>query len=81
MEQILVRKVEPKLEFEVVPLEEVVVKQELLEEAKLQEEQKPVKKALLKLFKKSKYNAKYLEELVSLDAAKRNVHYRNYRYF
>ncbi|MHA1477404.1 MAG: hypothetical protein ACTSPU_04315 [Promethearchaeota archaeon] len=81
MEQILVRKVEPGLEFEVAFLEEVVVKQELLEEAKLQEEQKPVKKALLKLFKKSKYNAKYLEELVSLDAAKRNVHYRNYRYF
>jgi len=79
MEQILVRKVEPELEFEVVPLEEVVVKQELLEEA--QEEQKPVKKALLKLFKKGKYNAKYLEELVSLDAAKKNVYYRNYRYF
>ena len=34
----------------------------------------------LKLLKKGKYNAKYLEELVSPDAAKRNVHYRNYGY-
>ena len=81
MEQVLVRKVEPELKFEVVVLEEVSVKQELLEVAKPQEEQKPVKKALLKLFKKGKYNAKYLEELVSPDAAKRNVHYRNYGYF
>ena len=78
MEQVLVRKEEPELKFEVVVLEEVPVRQELLEEAKPQEEQKPVKKALLKLLKKGKYNAKYLEELVSPDAAKRNVHYRNY---
>jgi len=70
-----------EIEIEQIVLEELPVKQELLEEAKPQEEQKPVKKALLKLLKKGKYNAKYLEELVSLDAAKRNVHYRNYGYF
>lgn len=81
MEQVLVRKEEPKLKLEVVVLEEVPVKQELLEQAKPQEEQKPVKKALLKLLKKGKYNAKYLEELVSLDAAKKNVYYRNYGNF
>jgi len=81
MEQVLVRKEEPVLALEVVVLEEVSVKQELVEKAKPQEEQKPVKKALLKLLKKGKYNAKYLEELVSPDAAKRNVHYRNYGYF
>jgi len=80
MEQVLVRKVEPELKFEVVVLEEVSVEQELLEVAQPQEEQKPVKKALLKLFKKGKNNAKYLEELVSPDAARRNVHYRNYGY-
>lgn len=80
MEQVLLKKKEPELKFEVVVLEEVPVKQELREEAKPQEEQKPVKKALLKLLKKGKYNAKYLEELVSPDAAKRNVHYRNYGY-
>ena len=80
MEQVLVRKNEPELKLEVVFLEEVPVDQKLREEAKPQGEQKPVKKALLKLLKKGKYNAKYLEELVSLDAAKRNVHYRNYGY-
>jgi len=80
MEQVLVRKMEPELKFEVVVLEEVSVEQELLEVAQPQEEQKPVKKALFKLFKKGKYNAKYLEELVSPDAAKRNVHYRNFGY-
>ena len=81
MEQVLVRKEEPELKLEVVVLEEVPVKQVLREVVEPQEEQKPVKKALLKLLKKGKYNAKYLEELVSPDAAKRNIHYRNYGYF
>ncbi len=81
MEQVLLRKVEPELKFEVEVLEEVPVKAELRELAKPQEEQKPVKKALLKLLKKGKYNAKYLEELVSPDAVKRNVNYRLYGHF
>ena len=81
MEQVLVRKEEPELKLEVEVLEEVPVMQEVHEEAKPQEEQKPVKKALLKLLKKGKYNAKYLEELVSLDAARKNVYYNNYGYF
>ena len=80
MEQVLVRKEEPELKLEVVVLEEVPVKQVVREKAKPVEEQKPVKKALLKLLKKGENNAKYLEELVSPDAAKRNVHYRNYGY-
>ena len=78
MEQVLLKKVEPELRFEVVVLEELPFKKE---EAKPQEEQKPVKKALLKLLKKGKCNAKYLEELVSPDVAKRNVYYGNYVYF
>ena len=81
MEQVLLRKVEPDLKFEEEVLEEVPVKLELREVAKPQEEKKPVKKALLKLLKKGKYNAKYLEELVSPDVVKRNVDYRNYGYF
>ncbi len=81
MEQVLLRKNEPELKFEVVVLEDVPVKLELSEEAKPQEKQKKVKKSLFKLMKKSKYNAKYLEELVSPDAAKRNVNYRNYGSF
>ena len=81
MEEVLLRKMEPELNFEVEVLEEVPVKAELRELAKPQEEQKPVKKALLKLLKKGKYNAKYLEELVSPDAVKRNVNYRLYGHF
>jgi len=81
MEEVLLRKMEPDLNFEVEVLEEVPVKVELREVAKPQEEQKPVKKALLKLLKKGKYNAKYLEELVSPDAVKRNVNYRLYGHF
>jgi len=81
MEQVLIKKKETEFKFEAVILEEVPVKLKLREEAKPQEEQKPVKKALLKLLKKSKYNAKYLEELFSPDVAKRNIHYRNYGYF
>ena len=80
MEQVLLRKDEAELKLEVVVLEDVPVKLELSEEAKPEEKQKKVKKSLLKLMKKSKYNAKYLEELVSPDGAKRNVHYRNYGY-
>ena len=80
MEQVLLKKPEPELKLEVVVLEEVLAKP-VVEEAKPQEKQKSGKKALLKLLKKGKYNAKYLEELVSPDAAKRNVHYRNYGYF
>ena len=78
MEQVLVRKEEPELKLEVEVLEEVPAKQEVHEEAKPQEEQKPVKKALLKLLKKGKYNAKYLEELVSVNDARRMVNYRNF---
>ena len=81
MEEVLLRKVEPEFKFEVEVLEEVPVKLEVRELAKPQEEQKPVKKALLKLLKKGKYNAKYLEELVSPDAVKRNVNYRLYGYY
>jgi hypothetical protein len=81
MEQVLLKKVEPELKFEVEVLEELPLKKDQAEQAKPQEQQKPVKKALLKLLKKGKYNAKYLEELVSPDAVKRNVYYGNYGYF
>jgi hypothetical protein len=44
-------------------------------------EEKPVKKALLKLLKKAKYNAKYLEEKIPVENIKRNLNYRNYGLF
>ena len=80
MEQVLLKKEEPEVKLEVVVLEEVPVKP-VVEVAEPQEKQKPLKKALLKLLKKGKYNAKYLEELKSPDSAKRNVYYRNLGYY
>ena len=81
MAQVVVKKKESEIKLEEVVLEEVHVKQDLREETKPQEKKKPFKKALLRLLKKGKYNPKYLEELVSLDAAKRNIYYRNYGHF
>ncbi len=46
-------------------------------EVEIKAKEKPGKKALLKLLKKGKYNAKYLEELVSINNVRRMVHYRN----
>jgi len=81
MEQVLLKKQEPELKLELEVLEEVPVKADLLEEEKPEEKQKPLKKALLKLLKKGKYNSKYLEELKSPDAVKRNVYYSKYGNF
>jgi len=68
------------------PAFEIEIEQIVLEE--LPVEQKPPKKVevkkkrgikeLLKLQKKGKYNAKYLEELVSVNDARRMVHYRDF---
>ena len=68
------------------PVFEIEIEQIVLEE--LPVEQKPPKKVevkkkrgikeLLKLQKKGKYNAKYLEELVSVNDARRMVHYRDF---
>ncbi len=84
MEQVLVKKNLPQLQYE---LAEVLVLEPLQKEKGLykvnlpQEERKPLKKQLWKLFNRGKYNAKYLEELVSLDEVKRVGFYRNYGVF
>jgi len=44
---------------------------------KVKTEKKPIKKELLKLFKKTKYNAKYHEELISIERVKRRIHFKN----
>jgi len=77
MEQILLRKKEPEIKIELIILDELPVEQELPIEVKIKVDGKPGKKALLKLLKKGKYNAKYLEELVSVKDARRMIHYRN----
>ncbi|MFW9822502.1 MAG: hypothetical protein ACFFE4_06185 [Candidatus Thorarchaeota archaeon] len=70
---------------EPVKFEDLVVLEEFpsVEEdyVKVKVEEKPVKKALSRLMKKAKYNAKYLEEMVDVNKVKRNLNYRRYALF
>ena len=77
MEQILLRKNEPEVKIEFIILEELPVELEQPKEIEVKAEAKPGKKALLKLFRKGKYNAKYLENLASVNDARRMINYRN----
>ncbi|MHA2390525.1 MAG: hypothetical protein ACXAEX_01020 [Promethearchaeota archaeon] len=80
MVQVLVRKKDLKEPFEIaelVILEELPAEEEEYEIVRVKAEEKPIKKALLKLMKKAKYNAKYLEESISVDKVRRNINYRN----
>ncbi|KKM39479.1 hypothetical protein LCGC14_1564680 [marine sediment metagenome] len=79
MTQLILKKTEPEIGIkleEVIVLEELPVKEEDYQEMKPKAEEKPIKRALLKLFKKSKYNAKYLEETIPIEKVKRKVPYR-----
>lgn len=48
---------------------------------KIEVDEKPVKKGLLKLMKKSQYNPRYLQELKSADELRRQVNFRNHGVF
>jgi len=78
MEQILLRKNEPEVKIELIILEELPVELEQPKEIEVKAKVKSGKKALLKLLKKGKYNAKYLEELVSIKDARRMINYRDF---
>jgi len=77
MEQVLIRKKEPEVKIELIILEELPVELEQPKEIEVKAEVKSGKKALLKLLKKGKYNAKYLEELSTVNNARRMINYRN----
>ena len=62
-------------------LEELPEAEEEYEVIRVKVEKKPVKRALLKLMKKAKYNPKYLEERYSLDEAKRKTYLKTYGFF
>lgn len=84
MVEVLLKKkvLEDLLEIEdLVILEEYPTVDEDYEILKVKVEEKPLKKALSKLLKKSKYNAKYLEEMVDVNKVKRDIHYRRYGLF
>ena len=84
MEQVLVKKKLPELEyelFELLQLEEAYEAEEHYEEKQPLEKQKPLKKGLFKLFNKGKNNAKYLEELIPIEKVKQQGLYRNFGIF
>ncbi len=84
MVQVLVKRKEFEEPFEiehVIILEELPAIEEDYTIVRVKAEEKPVKNALLKLLKKAKYNAKYLEEKIPVDKIRRNIHYRNYGNF
>ncbi|KKM59540.1 hypothetical protein LCGC14_1548000 [marine sediment metagenome] len=65
-------------EVEIVFLEELPVIEADNRMVKVRVEENPIKKALLKLFKKARYNPKYIEEEINIVKAKKNTYYRNY---
>ena len=81
MVQVLIKKKDleqPLVIKDVINLEELLAIEEDYEIVQVKAEEKPVKKALLKLMKKAKYNAKYLEEKIPVEKIRRNIYYRNY---
>ncbi|MHA1985736.1 MAG: hypothetical protein ACW98D_03760 [Promethearchaeota archaeon] len=73
---------EDQIEFEdFVILEDLPTFEEDYDMATAKLEKKPLKKALSKLFKKAKYNSKFLEETVDINKVKRNINYRRYGLF
>ncbi|MHA1915603.1 MAG: hypothetical protein ACW986_16610 [Promethearchaeota archaeon] len=68
-------------EIIIIEIEELPATEEIHKVVELKTERKPIKKALLKLFRKAKYNAKYLEELTPVNDVKSNIESRPPRYF
>ncbi len=86
MTQIIVKIKEPEIDMElelekIIVLEELPAKDEQYEEVKIKAGKTRVKKALLKLIKKTKYNAKNLEETIPIEKMKREIPYRNHGVF
>jgi len=69
---------EPIDKVEIFIVEELPVIEEDVRIVKVRLKDKPIKKALLKLFKKARYNAKYFEETTNIDKARKNMFDRNY---
>ncbi|UCD02252.1 MAG: hypothetical protein JSV23_04325 [Promethearchaeota archaeon] len=63
---------------EIILLEEIPIEEEEYKESVVVAEQKPQKRALLKLFNKAKYNAKYLQEMKSIESVRNKIHVRSH---
>ena len=68
---------EPMVVEKITIIEELPSEKEQYKRITIKTQEKPFKKALLKLLKKAKYNAKHLEERIPIEKIKRNIHYRN----
>ena len=80
MVQVLDDEKEPKYRIlleEIIVLEELPMEEAQFERAAVIKREKKPKKALLKLFKKAKYNANYLKDSISIDDVKNRIHFRN----
>lgn len=81
MVQVLEKKknLENSIELEeLMILEELPMEEEQVEELEVTQQEKPVKKVLLKLINKAKYNVKYLEETVPVEKVRNKIHFRRY---
>lgn len=81
MVQVLEKEKKPEQSIELeefIILEELPMEEEQVEELEVSKREKPVKKALLKLIKKAKYNAKFLEETVPVEKMRNKIHFRNH---
>lgn len=77
MVQVYIKKRDLEEPIKLIVLEKLPAKDEEVEVVKVKAEEKPIKKALLKIMKKGKYNAKYLEERIPVADAKRKINFRN----
>jgi hypothetical protein len=80
MVQVLEKERVPEFSFkieEVIIVEELPMEEEQHVEPEVSKRETAIKRALLKLFKKAKYNAKYLEETIPIEEIKRKIYYRN----
>ncbi|MBA7669881.1 MAG: hypothetical protein KAW51_06780 [Candidatus Lokiarchaeota archaeon] len=64
--------------IEFIILEELPMEEVQVEELGVAQREKPVKKALLKLINKAKYNSKFLEETVPIEKVRNKIHFRSY---
>ncbi|MFX1376895.1 MAG: hypothetical protein ACFFA0_13905 [Promethearchaeota archaeon] len=81
MVQVLVKKKELENPFEIIIIEELPASEEEYTITRVKAEEKPIKKAFLKLLEKAKYNPRYFEETISVEELKRKVYIRNYGFF
>ncbi|MFX1419365.1 MAG: hypothetical protein ACFE9N_10635 [Promethearchaeota archaeon] len=83
MVQVLDRDQEGEIKYsiilkEIIVLEELPMEKEQIERIEVVKREKKSKKSLLKLLEKSKYNANYLKDTISINSVKNRIPFRNH---